>query len=290
MDKNQLKKLVSVKTRVVSSLLLLGCLVSAARSFPETVRAQPPAGAIAPRAGQVRMNPRDELNYIWIPPGTFMMGCSPGDTECRKSEIPSHQVSISNGFWIGQTEVTVAAYRRFASATGRQMPPAPTFNSGWASQSMPITNVNWVEAQAYCTWAGGRLPTEAEWEYSARGGEPRARYGEPDKVAWYAGNSQGQTHDVAQKQANAFGLFDTLGNVWEWVNDWYDEDYFHKSPARDPAGPASGDFRVLRGGSWFYYPRFIRVSVRACLNPQGRVGNFGIRCAGGPNFPQSAAR
>jgi formylglycine-generating enzyme required for sulfatase activity len=214
-----------------------------------------------------------------------MMGCSPGDTECNKSEKPSHQVTITKGFWIGQTEVTVAGYQPFASATTRQMPPAPPFNSGWTNQNMPIINVNWHEADAYCTWAGGRLPTEAEWEYAARGGDPHARYGDLDQIAWYGKNSGGRAHDVAQKQANGFGLYDTLGNVWEWVNDWYDEDYYQESPSQDPKGPSSGEYRVLRGGSWFYFPRYVRVSIRVSFYPDGRVGNYGIRCAGDANLP-----
>jgi hypothetical protein len=97
-----------------------------------------------------------------------MMGCSPGDNECHVSEKPSHRVTITKGFWIGQTEVTVGAYKRFAAATGRQMPGAPSFNSGWADDMMPIVNVTWDDAREYCTWAGGRLLTEVEWEYSAR--------------------------------------------------------------------------------------------------------------------------
>ena len=238
-----------------------------------------------PQVGMAEENPSDTLKYVWIPPGTFMMGCSPGDTECARSEKPSHRVTISKGFWINQTEVTVAAYLRFTSVTKRQMPPAPSFNSNWNNQGMPIINVSWEEAQAYCEWAGGRLPTEAEWEYAARGGDPHARYGELDQIAWYGKNSGGGTHEVGQKQANGYGLYDTLGNVWEWVNDWYDENYYQYSPAQDPMGPESGEYRVLRGGSWFYFPRLVRVSVRLAFLPGGRVGNYGIRCVKGNMHP-----
>jgi formylglycine-generating enzyme required for sulfatase activity len=246
----------------------------------------------SPKAGQVRVNSKDGLKYVWIPPGTFMMGCSPGDKEYYADEKPAHRVTITKGFWIGQTPVTVRAYKRFAGATGRQMPNAPSFNSGWTNENMPVVNVTWDEAQAYCGWVGGRLRTEAEWEYAARGGSTQARYGPIDEVAWYYENSGGGTHDVAQKRANGFGLYDMLGNVWEWVNDWYDANYYQSSPPRDPQGPtrgvavAAGRFilvgphRVYRGGAWDFVAKNVRVSQRGGEDPTGRYGNVGLRCAG----------
>jgi formylglycine-generating enzyme required for sulfatase activity len=209
-----------------------------------------------------------------------MMGCSPGDTECGDNEKPPHQVTITKGFWLGRTEVTVGAYKRFATATGRQMPDTPGFNSRWTNENMPIVNVTWNGAHDHCAWAGGRLPTKADWEYAARGGSTEARYGPIDDVAWYDGNSGGQTHDVAQKRPNGFGLYDMLGNVWEWVNDWFDQNYYQNSPSQDPTGPADGARRVLRGGSWDYYPWLFRVSNRDRNNPGVRGGHIGFRCGG----------
>ena len=231
-----------------------------------------------PSPGEVIENPKDGLKYAWIPPGTFTMGCSPGDSECSGDEKPAHQVTLSKGFWMGQTEVTVAAYKRYATATATAMPSAPKSNSGWANEQMPIVNVSWNDADGYCRWAGGRLPTEAEWEYAARAGSTEVRYGPVDDIAWYHKNSGGKTHEVGQKRANAFNLFDMLGNVWEWVSDGYGEKYYEGSPGHDPQGPGSGEKRVLRGGSWDDFPRSLRASYRVRYRPGNRFINFGFRC------------
>jgi formylglycine-generating enzyme required for sulfatase activity len=258
----------------------------------------------------VRVNPKDGLKYVWIPPGTFMMGCSPGDNGCYDNEKPPHQVTITRGFWLGQTEVTVGAYKRFAGATGWQLRRQPKsiwrpFKPGWGKESMPIVDVAWEDAHAYCSWAGGRLPTEAEWEYAARAGSLASRYGALDEIAWYADNSGRQrldsdkilredqdnygkrldengnnTHEVGQKRANDFGLYDMLGNVGEWVNDWYDDHYYQSSPSQDPAGPTGGEERVLRGGSWDYNPRGVEVSLRNRRNPAYTNLDVGFRCGG----------
>jgi formylglycine-generating enzyme required for sulfatase activity len=233
-----------------------------------------------PTPGEVRENPKDGLKYVWIPAGTFMMGCSPGDNECEGDERPSHRVTVSKGFWIGQTEVTVSAYKRFGAATGLQMPDAPYFDSAWANEGMPIVDVSWNDAHDFCVWAGARLPTEAEWEYAARGGSTEARYGPMDEVAWDSANSAGQTHPVGEKRANGFGLYDVLGNVWEWVNDWYDPNYYQSSPAQDPPGPTSGQVRALRGGSWNSLPMNVRVSFRSGYYQDNRNLYDGFRCGG----------
>ena len=265
---------------------------------------------LAPSPGLARVNPIDGLKYVWIPPGTFMMGCSPGETpQCLPDEKPSHRVTISRAFWLGQTEVTVAAYKRFVTAKGTSMPDEPVFgntalNPGWAEELMPMVNVSRGDAENYCAWAGGRLPTEAEWEYGARAGLAEGRYGAVDDIAWYANNSgravldseliwrQEQKlfsdrlsangnifHAVAQKKPNSYNLYDMLGNVWEWVSDWYDEKYYSSSPELDPRGPTSGTLAVQRGGSWFTGPRVARAAPRYKVAPESRGFSIGMRCA-----------
>jgi formylglycine-generating enzyme required for sulfatase activity len=251
----------------------------------ETIDKYWPGKAEAPVAGTVRTNPIDGLNYIYVPPGRFTMGASPGDTEAFDDEKPAHAVTISKGFWMGQTPVTVGAWKKYRAATGAAALPTSigdfkNLNEGSGNDTMPAVAMTWDEANAYCKWAKGRLPTEAEWEYAARAGSETPRYGKPDDIAWYADNSGGGAHPVAQKQPNAWKLYDTLGNVWEWTADWFNEKYYTESAATDPAGPATGERRALRGGSWFDYARFVRVSFRVRYLPVYRDDVFGFRCVG----------
>ena len=219
----------------------------------------------------LRTNPKDGLTYVWIPAGTFQMGCSRDDSECDAdggADRPLHVVTLTNGFWIGQTPVTQAAY----SKVTRRNP------SHFRADQLPVEMVSWDDANAYCKNVGTRLPTEAEWEYAARGGNPSWRYGPLERVAWYTGNSGGSTHKVGQKQANRYGLYDMLGNVWEWVADWYGP--YPAGRVIDPHGPAEGQLRVIRNSSWYSYASTVRVSNRGRHTPGAHEFNVGFRCAG----------
>jgi len=249
----------------------------------------------APAAGTTRLNPKDGLTYVWIRGGMFAMGCSPEDNECFDDEKPSHEVTISKGFWIGQMLVTQAAYQKVAGVNP----------SRFKGEQLPVEMVSWEEARNYCRQVGMRLPTEAEWELAARAGAAGSRYGPLDAIAWYVGNSGPQpvdgaalyqsdpknyeeiliakgnrTHPVGQKQANAWGLYDVLGNVWEWTADWYEKNYYGSSGTHDPTGPAHANYRAVRGGAWDDNDRNIRLSNRYRLEPNTRTFYTGFRCVG----------
>lgn len=233
-----------------------------------------------PQLGTVKVNPVDGQRYVWIPPGEFDMGASPGDPDAKADEKPRHRVIISRGFWMGETPVTVEAYLRFAKATRRGM---PTEHAGkekeWKLGRVPMTCVTWHDAAAYAEWAGLRLPTEAEWEYAARGGTTGPRY-ELDRITWTGENSESLVREVRGWEPNPFGLYDVLGNVWEWTADWYDANYYRSSPSKDPQGPAGGTDRSARGGAWRYYPSIARASCRGRVDPTGWNGLIGFRCVG----------
>ena len=242
------------------------------------------ASSLAIPAGTVKVNLKDGLEYVWIPPGEFLMGAAPGDGEAYPDEKPQHPVRISKGFWLGKTPVTVATYKRFAKETRRSMPGPPSFNPSWEKEDHPIVNVSWDDAQPYCAWAGVRLPTEAEWEYAARGGKEGLKYPWGNEIspnrANYAENHKGTTPVLKFAVQNDWGLHDMAGNVWEWVADCYGDDYYKQKSGTDPVGPSSGADRVVRGGSWFFFPRNVRVSVRSWGEPTVRCSDIGFRCGG----------
>jgi formylglycine-generating enzyme required for sulfatase activity len=235
----------------------------------------------------------DREKYILIHAGTLLMGCVPTDTKCDKSEKPQHKVELTKNFWMGINEVQVTSYMKFLTAynaankTKRKPPPDPDWNRKWNNDGHPISNMSWQDAVDYCTWAGGRLPTEAEWEYAARAGKENEVYPFPleksrDKANFFGQEKAGgvdifeNTAPVGKFDANEWGLFDMAGNVWEFVYDFFDPGYYAVSPAKDPQGPETGKLHVRRGGSFYSSAeKHLRISLR---EPSKAENNVGFRC------------
>ena len=250
----------------VRRLFLLACLAGTA-AVPEIVGFQTHSDrAPVHKIGDSKINAKDGLRYVWIPPGNFVQGCSAGDNECYEDELPTRKITLTKGFWLGQTEVTQAAFQKIM-----------TYNpSEFEGPNLPVESVTWLEANAYCTQIGGRLPSEAEWEYAARAGTTGARYGKLDDIAWYWKNSNFQTHPVGQKAPNAFQLYDMLGNVVEWTYTWYWVQ--HNQENINPTGPSIAEYKSLRGGGWWDDPDLVRASYRARIEPDSQDYNIGLRC------------
>ena len=226
-----------------------------------------------PAAPAVRtvVNPRDAQSYVWIRAGRFMMGCSAGDPACEKDEGPSHLVEIRRGFWLARTEVSQRQFRD--RAAGRRPTAA-------AATGLPASGISWAAAKSYCQAVGGRLPTEAEWEYAARAGTSTRYYDSLPAIAWFSGNTDEAPRAIAGKKPNAFGLYDMLGNVSEWVLDRYYNAYDDTDDPEKVEQPLAGNaFGVARGGSWVSDPSGVRVSRRLEMFPDAEEPHIGFRCA-----------
>lgn len=219
----------------------------------------------------------EQHEHVLIPPGEFLMGAP--NAVGYDEEHSQHTVYL-DAYYIDRYEVTVRQYKAFATARGRKMPEQPYS----ATDRHPIVRITWHDADAYCKWAGGRLPTEAEWEKAARAGTTtKWSFGDDvsrlDKYAWYFGFGQRLAQPVGLKKCNPYGLYDMHGNVWEWCADWYGEDYYKYSPAKNPRGPFRGDYRMLRGGSWRVMANNSRSATRFWSSPGNGSVDVGFRCA-----------
>ncbi len=223
---------------------------------------------------------KDGIKMILIPAGYFYMGSSKG--EGGIGEKPRHKVWV-DAFYIDQTLVTYAQFDKFCKETGWEMPA----DDGWGRDNMPVHHINWNDASAFCSWDGKRLPTEAEWERASRGGTKTVYFwGDSpaglEQYAWDSDDSGNQAHPVALKTWNPYGLYDMLGNLWEWCADWYGEEYYFKSPKKNPKGPDQGKYKVLRGGSWGNGSGMLRAANRNWSTADVRNPAFGCRCARNP--------
>jgi formylglycine-generating enzyme required for sulfatase activity len=259
-----------------------GCVVRDARDCGKLKRCQGDGACMAYPHG---------CGYpaVLVAPGRFVMGSPPGEDgrEADEAQVP---VTVSRAFWIQPTEVTRAQWQAVMRWT-----PAEVTNCG---KRCAVTGVSWEDAVEYLNQLsvleglppcyvghrfvglgckGYRLPTEAEWEFAARAGTTTARYGDLDDIAWHSGNASKMQHPVALKRANAWGLHDMLGGVFEWVHDW--DDAYPESAVTDPQGPDEGEVRVVRGGSWDSPAKAARAAYRAALEPGQRGNLLGFRAA-----------
>jgi formylglycine-generating enzyme required for sulfatase activity len=253
---------------------------------------------------QAVISPIDDAPMILIPSGEFQMGDYLGNGE--EDEHPLHTVYL-NAFYIDKYEVTNAQYRRFVQATGHRPPMGyrdvngelqvifkPWLDKNFNDDNMPVVCVSWDDAVAYSEWVGKRIPTEAEWEKAARGGYlvPRLGMGNfadkalkdkfPEMNCLEIYNDKYvYTAPVGKFDSNGYGLYDVMGNVWEWCFDWYNRNYYSKSPKKNPQGPDSGTIRVVRGGAWYSPLQDLRVSSRGSGNPSYWYLGVGFRCVKG---------
>lgn len=256
---------------------------------------------------------------VFVKGGTFLMGANDG----MPYEAPEHETSVRS-FWMDEHETTVAEFAKFVAATGYRTEAekfgwSGVFNlktgewervdgADWrhpdgpqseAAPDEPVCQVSWSDAEAYARWAGKRLPTEAEWEYAARGGLQGRKYAWGDELRpfgkpvanWWQGHfpeeNTGEDGFIARApvksfQPNGYGLYDVAGNVWEWCADWYADDYYGKAARDNPPGPKQGTERVIRGGSWLCAENFCtnyRVAGRSHATPDSGLNNLGFRCA-----------
>ncbi len=215
----------------------------------------------------------DHVDMVFVPGGTFVMGSTRGDPD----ERPAHEVNIKS-FYIDVHEVTNRQYQKFLEETGH---PKPDFwHPDLDRPEDPVVGVSWSDATAYVSWVKKRLPTEAEWEYAARGGAFNAKYSWGDEPnTQYANFSSFGIAPVKSFKPNGYGLYDMTGNVWEWCADWYGRNYYTESSTKNPKGPVTGTYKVLRGGAWYSNEAQVRVTNRYYSLPDARSFHIGFRCA-----------
>ena len=309
-------------TLSVLAAVLLACTISGTSGPSATERpgvTDSPVETEVPALGSTRVSETDGMTLVFVPDGDFTMG---SDSSSFANERPVHTVSLDS-YWIDQTEVTNAMFGVFVDQTGYQTDAERTGSSNVFSPDTgnetiqgadwrhplgpdssvsdlgehPVVHVSWNDAQAYCEWAGRRLPTEAEWEKAARGTDgwtfpwgndfDGIRLNSADvNLGGVLGNSSFDdgfqfTSPVGTYPSGAspYGALDMAGNVWEWVNDWVDEAYYQDSPSANPSGPASGEYRIVRGGSWHEPEEGLRAAYRGWAGPADTDITLGFRCA-----------
>ncbi len=273
---------------LVGTVLAMGC----SGRTPSTMPVHPQPTVDVDTNGEAVQVVEEHVpdDMVLVPAGSFRMGCDSSDRDCWANERPRHDVYLDT-FYIDKTEVTVADYTQCRRA-GSCTQPNTGHGCNWGLEhrtNHPINCVDWDQAKSFCAWVAKRLPSESEWEKAARGADGRVYpWGDQKPSCSYAimddgGDGCGQDHTwpvgSMTQGASPYGALDMAGNVWEWVNDWYDEDYYAASPKRNPEGPPRGSRRVFRGGGWPNGFAALRTSGRNKFKPEERFSNLGFRCA-----------
>jgi len=290
-------RLVPALASLLCSMLLASVMVGARAIEPEPT---PPATSSAkegsPQPAQratgmpAELTGKDGAPMVLIPAGEFVMG-SP-DGEGSEDEHPQHRVSVT-AFYLDKYELTNARYSQFLDETGRVIPEYWEQVDLSIHGELPVIGLAWHDAEAYCQWAEKRLPTEAEWEYAARGNDHRTYpWGNAEPTEDLANYGKRWSHKffgdrlepVKSREGgkSPYGLHHLAGNVWEWVADWYDSKYYEHSPERNPPGPPTGKMKVVRGGSWNFSAGYLRSASRLKFPPTHRAADVGVRCAQTP--------
>jgi formylglycine-generating enzyme required for sulfatase activity len=272
--------------QLLVALVCAGSLIGAAE--------QTTKGSSQPGPDGTPVTGKDGAPMVLIPEGPFLMGSNEG----LPNERPEHKTSL-DAYYIDQFEITIKLFSKFLEETKHPAPPLWEEDAEGSTANRPAVGVSWFDAQAYCKWAGERLPTEAEWEKAARGTDGR-RYpwGHMQPFVDIANYNRGQwvsyaitlipvdtlggmsvRHGTKEGGKSPYGLYHMAGNAAEWVADWYDREYYAKSPEKNPKGPAEGDRRVIRGGSWNDPPSGLRASARIAAEPDFQDLTVGFRCA-----------
>ena len=269
---------------LVLAFAAFGCGSAATPTTPESTPADVSADGLPSGATG---------GMVLIPAGSFKMGCVPGDSSCDSRENPQHSVTL-DAFYMDVYEVTVAKYKTCVDAGNCTAPPVNDLCS-WQQagrEQDPADCLGWNDADAYCKWVGGRLPTEAEWEKAARGGQegnlypwgnelPTCTPGQKNTAVFDHGCGKKGTWAVGSHSGkNGYGLYDVAGNANEWVMDWFGDSYYSSSPQSNPPGPGSGPDRIVRGSN--FTPQdstALRVSHRLKVTDTGKFAGTGFRCS-----------
>jgi formylglycine-generating enzyme required for sulfatase activity len=278
MPKQSTKPFESKRSLILSSIIVLGMALIYAIVRYETIFNLPAGKPEGPSPAGQRWTNSIGMKFVQIPSGTFTMGSNSSEGESH--EKPPHTVTISRSFYVATTEVTQVQWKAVMGSNP----------SKFQGDDLPVEQVSWNDAKEFIrklnTKEGttrNRLPTEAEWEYACRAGTTGDRYGDMGSTAWYDPNSGGTTHPAGQKQVNAWGLHDMLGNVYEWCEDW--KDAYPNGNVTDPRGPSSGWGRVVRGGSWLIHANRARCDFRDFFTPEERRDDVGFRVVAAAQTP-----